>query len=78
MIFKSITLISKEICLKKLIKNKRIIIQKLNNLDIMYETIGIHEKTTYTEPITVIALEIIPQKTLDNMLVKDIKLNEFT
>ena len=69
---------SKEICLKKLIKNKSIIIQKLNNLDIMYETIGNQQITTYTEPKTVITLEIIPQKTLDNILVKDIKLNEFT
>ena len=69
---------SKEICLKNLIKSKRIIIQKLNNFYIMYETIGIHETTTYTEPKTVIVLEIIPQKTLDNILVKDIKLNEFT
>ena len=43
----------------------------------MYETIGIHEKTTYAEPKTVIALEIIPQKTLDNILVKDIKLNDY-
>ena len=41
----------------------------------MYETIGNQQVTTYTEPITVITLEIIPQKTLDNILVKDIKLN---